>query len=214
MSAVWPVARFEDSLRSQSPERMAQALLAENTPFVFRDSAQGYALLRGHISESLSVDSTSVCIIGSALTGFSMSPDNYSRAFGETSDIDVLVVSERLFDAAWSTILKWHYPRRGRRLDTPDRQWMSDRRREVYWGWFVPDRIRYRGLSRPAALDPLRDFSARWFQTFRGLSVHPELSTRDVNGRLYRTWAHAVLYHANGLSQIKSQISDPQRRLP
>lgn len=209
MSAVWPIDSFESSLKRQSVEAVTQDLLSEDSPYVFRESAHGYSVLRDHLSKSLSIEADSVRIIGSALTGFSLSPDNYPRAFGDTSDIDVLIVSERLFDFAWSTILKWHYPRRGHHLDVIDREWMVQRRRDVYWGWFVPDKIRYPGLSRPTTLNPLRDLSTNWFEAFKGLGVHAELSNRDVNGRLYRTWDHATLYHANGLSQIKSRLTTP-----
>lgn len=207
MSTVWPIDRFEESLKRRSAEVVTGELFSEDDPYVFRENKNGYSVLRDHISKSLAIETANIRIIGSALTGFSLSPDTYSRAFGVTSDIDVLVVSERLFDFAWSTILKWHYPRKGNHLDATDKDWMSNRRREVYWGWFVPDKIRYPGLSRPTALDPLRDLSTNWFETFKGLSIHAEISDRDVNGRLYRTWDHATLYHANSLSRVKSLLT-------
>jgi hypothetical protein len=209
MSAVWPIDRFETLLMANSVESVARALLSEANPYVFRARSAAYSTLRSHVANKLSIKSDDICVIGSALTGFSLAPDNYARAFSRSSDIDVLVVSEGLFDSVWSTILNWHYPRRGRHLDETDREWMTERRREIYWGWFVPDRIRYTGLSFPGALSPLRDFSTTWFRTFRELGTISDVSTREVNGRLYRTWDHAVLYHANGLRKIKRELARP-----
>jgi hypothetical protein len=80
---------------------------------------------------------------------------------------------------------------------------------ELYWGWFVPDRIRYGGLSFPDDLIPLRDLSARWFNAFQSLGTLREFAGRSVSGRLYRTWRHALLYHVEGLRLLKT-IADEE----
>jgi hypothetical protein len=171
-------------------------------PYAF--SAQPNALpnLRAHVSRALSVDEKNIVVVGSAQVGFSLSPDNFPRRFTDGSDIDVVVVDERLFDTVWHTLLQWHYPRR-RNLPEGDWAWTSARRKELYWGWFVPNEIRFNGLSLPGALKPIRDCSTLWFNTFQSLTQYPEFSKREVNGRLYRTWEHVRLYHAEGLRQIR-----------
>lgn len=204
MGLIWPYEKFEEMLRRETADVVAKKLFEERNAFVFRNEVEKYSVLRSRIAEPLSVTPESVRIIGSALTGFSLSPDNFGRAFSDASDVDVVVVSETLFDSAWSTILRWHYPRRGGHLDAVDKDWMSQRRREIYWGWFVPTQIRYPNLlSRPKVLTPLRDLSRLWFDTFNGLGNYSEFADRKINGRLYRTWGHVHLYHANGLNQIK-----------
>jgi hypothetical protein len=115
------------------------------------------------------------------------------------------VVDERLFDTVWHTLLQWHYPRR-LTLPREDWGWAKARRKDLYWGWFVPSQIRFNGLSLPAALKPLRDCSTLWFNTFRSLTNYPEFAKRDVNGRLYRTWEHVRLYHAEGLRQVREIV--------
>jgi hypothetical protein len=119
-----------------------------------------------------------------------------------------MIVNQRLFDMIWTTMLRWHYPRRVDRLPNVDWAWVRERRHDLYWGWFRPDRIRYDGLSFSPVLYPLRDLSTQWFNAFRSLSRYPELADRDVSGRLYRTWEHAHLYHGDGLRQIRDLLQN------
>jgi hypothetical protein len=74
-------------------------------------------------------------------------------------------------------------------------------------GLVCPGQIKYEGLSFPEVLKPLRDISTAWFNAFRGLSRIPDFSRRNITGRVYRTWDHAFLYHADGLRQIKESLT-------
>jgi hypothetical protein len=103
--------------------------------------------------------------------------------------------------------MPWNYPRRGG-LSNPDTAWRRDRQRDLYWGWFRPDSIRYEGLTAPDALQPLRDLSAKWFNAFQSLSLYTPFADRQVSGRLYRSWKHALLYHGEGLRQLKAIVSE------
>jgi len=62
-----------------------------------------------------------------------------------------------MFDLYWHTMLIWNYPRRGTpQLAGRDRSWRRDRQRDLYWGWFRPDYIRYDGLSLPSVSEAIR----------------------------------------------------------
>jgi hypothetical protein len=145
--------------------------------------------------------------VGSAKLGFSLNPDSFPRQFLDESDIDVVVVDEPAFDQVWLTMVRWLYPRRiGGRLSGAEKRWTHDRKENLFWGWFIPDEIRYEGLAFPSVLESLRDLSTSWFNAFQSLSEHPEFAARVVSGRLYRTWEHALLYHMDGLRQIKDIV--------
>ena len=175
-------------------------------PFAFRDQPTALATLRDHLSKELDLDEENVSVVGSAKVGFSLSPDTFFRPFSSDSDIDVLVVDEKLFDTIWTCTLRWHYPRRSWVDSSSDWSWLKYRQKELYWGWFRPDKIRFEGLTLPEMLKPIRDLSTRWFNAFRSLARHSDFSRRDVSGRLYRTWEHARLYHESGLIQIRDAI--------
>lgn len=175
------------------------------TPYVFREQPKAMGILCDHLcqNELLGLSQDNIRIVGSGKIGFSLSPDNFPRPFSEVSDIDVLVVDEKLFDKVWMSMLEWHYPRKGIDLGGADGKWAKTRRKELYWGWFSPDKIRFSGLSFPSVLKPLRDISTAWFNCFQSLSLYPEFSGRHISGRLYRTWDHATLYQEHGLIQIR-----------
>jgi len=56
-----------------------------------------YVIFREQVAERFGVGSQDVCIVGSAKLGFSPSPVKYGVSFKETSDVDVVVISESLF---------------------------------------------------------------------------------------------------------------------
>ncbi len=200
------VDEFMNILLSHPLDAVVREYVFQGTPYVFRDRPEMFTLLSHHLCSALNLTEQNVIVVGSAKIGFSLSPDNFPRGFSDQSDIDVLVVDEGLFDRVWATVLKWHYPRRLSDLGRVDGGWARERRKDLYWGWFVPDKIRFNGLSFPDVLKPLRDISTGWFNAFRSLSQYPEFAGRDISGRLYRTWDHALLYHVDGLRQIKDVV--------
>jgi len=201
-----------DEFRKLLQEKTLDDILDEHifggVPYVFRSRPTNTDTLYDHLSKRLGVDAKNITIVGSAKVGFSLSPDNFPRRFTASSDIDVLVIDERLFDMVWTTMLKWHYPRRTAGLPRADGDWARHRRREIYWGWFSPEEIKFEGLSFPEVLKPVRDISTSWFDAFRTLSHFVEFTSRDVNGRLYRSWDHARLYHLDGLRQVRDLIAN------
>jgi hypothetical protein len=198
---------FAQLLLTRPLSEVVQEHVFQGVPFVFRRTPQTLDILKGHLASELGLNPSNILVVGSARIGFSLNPDKFPRQFSGTSDIDILIVDENLFDEVWTTLLKWNYPRRLVKLGRADGDWIYQRRKDIYWGWFVPDQIRFEGISFPDALQPIRDLSARWFNAFRGLSQysdHAELARREVSGRLYRTWNHAHLYHQEGLRLLKS----------
>lgn len=207
MHVSYPTAdEFKAILLSQPLDQVVREHLFTGTPYVFRQAPIHMDTLRSHIVTRLKIRENGIAIVGSAKLGFSMSPDAFPGRFSAKSDIDVVVVDEALYDRIWLNMLEWHYPRRRVRLDDSEYKWYTTRQRELYWGWFSPDKIKFDGLQFPGVLKPLRDISTEWFSTFRSLSLYQQFANRDINGRLYRTWDHAVLYHVDGLRQIRDSL--------
>jgi hypothetical protein len=209
--AYLTVGQFKEALANSPLPAITQQHVFDGLPYVFRDEPTSNDLLVRHVSEALGVPGENITIVGSAKIGFSLNPNNFPREFSDASDIDVVVVSEELFDRVWMILLEWHYPRRNMELGRVEGGWMRSRRGDIYWGWLVPDEIHYEGLSFPNVLRPLRDISAKWFDTFQSLSLYPEFAAHRVSGRLYRTWDHAIRYHTDGLRQIRDAIVTRQK---
>lgn len=192
-------------------DEVVDRYIFSGTPYVFRENPDDLQKLRAHLASAIKLEAERIIVVGSAMLGFSLNPENFPRQFSDESDVDVVVINDALFDRIWATILRWHYPRRLTMLGKVDGEWAQTRRKDIYWGWFVPDAIRYEGLSLPDVLKPLRDLSAAWFDAFKSLSLYPEFARRNVSGRLYRTWDHARLYHVDGLRQIQEIVRSMQK---
>ena len=193
---------FKRCVRDESLDDLVKNQMFGGEPYVFRDRPESMDILRQHIASGLKVSGDAITIVGSAKLGFSASPDTFARAFTEESDIDVIVVSPALFDSVWYSALEWSLPQRGQRILNSDFRWRGQRMEDIFWGWLTPkdisfDRIPYK------ALEPIRALKTTWFNTFRSLARYSQFSKRDVNGRLYRTWEHATMYHVDGLRRLQ-----------
>jgi hypothetical protein len=204
-------AQFANLLLSRPLEEVVQAHVFDGEVFAFRGAPTALDVLQGRLAGALAVRAQDVRVVGSAKIGFSLDPNAFPRQFSDSSDVDVAVVSADLFDAAWNTVLDWHYLRR-HNLPAPEFAWVKARKDDFYWGYLVPSQLHFAGLLFPAVLRPLRDLSTRWFNAFRELGSEPLLATRTVSGRLYRTWNHALRYHVHGLERIRRDLSRRQRQ--
>lgn len=199
------VREFTDLLRGGDLGAVVDQHVFADTPYVFRGAPEQFSVLVRHLARALSVADDDVAIVGSGKTGFSLAPDTFGRPFAESSDVDVVVVAPVVFDELWAAMREWGY-QMPTRLAGVERNWMNRRMDDVFWGWFVPDRIRYQGLAFPDALKPVRDLSTKWFNTFRSLALYPGLAGHDYVGRLYRTWDHARMYHTDSLSKVRGEL--------
>jgi hypothetical protein len=206
------IEEFKTLLQRETAEKIAQEYIFGGDVFIAETYPRVLNTLRRHLCPRIGLEEQDVIIVGSAKIGFSLDPESFPRRYSAKRDIDVLVVSEALFDRYWHTMLRWHYPRRLERLPKSDWNWVMNRRENLYWGWFHPDEIGYEGLLFPDTLKPLRDLKTLWFNSFKSLSMYEEFMGRDVNGRLYRTWEHALLYQSSGLRQIQARLAEGERK--
>ena len=202
------VAAFRRALLHKTPARVvSDDILAGTTPFIFSDAPPVYTSLVHELSTRLRVPPHSILTVGSAQLGFSVHPDKFPRPFGPTSDIDIAIIDPDTFDHIWHAIIDWHYPHKRASLPKPDKEWLRQRRRDIYWGLFHPAHIRRPGLASTPALRRLRDISALWFNAFREAALVTGLAAHTVSGRLYRSRTHAVQYQAAGLLRIRDMIA-------
>lgn len=185
---------FVHLLRTKPPNELVHEQVFGGTPFVFRDTPADYDALRDHLGAQMNIPRENLTIIGSGKIGFSLAPDRFGVPFGEHSDVDVLVVSEALFDSIWLDLLRLprsYFARLSRRNKTQ----IHNHVEQIYWGRMWPnDLVR---VSRAAGA---------WVGAFRSLSRNPRLARYETSGRLYRTWDHAEVYHVDRLTQLAEVV--------
>ena len=179
-------------------------LRSDEVPFICKDAA-GWAAFRQELSGAVDgLGVGDVRIVGSGRHGFSMNPKNKLRAFTEESDIDVVVVNDALFDAFWVSLLTAAYPRMNANVGVGG--WKEYGRTELFAGWLTPTAVRmdWKIVGKRAA--PLRKFKAAWFDALKLAARHSSQPHNDIQGRLYRTWRHAELYHLYSLAELRRSL--------
>lgn len=191
--------------KTTDTELLGLCLRDDRLPYVFEPEPKSWNEFRADLGAELGIDVTDITVVGSARLGISLRPDNNLKAFSDKSDIDVIVVNEELFDRLWLHLLATAYPdeKTSPRLGG----WLKDRRREVYAGYLDPLKIRLdRDIWGEQAV-PVIEFSSRWFISLQKASQHPPRRHEKIEGRLYRTWRHAELYHLHSLAALRTTLT-------
>ena len=198
-------AEFRLLIEEQTDAQLLGPCLHDDElPYVFEPKPATWDTFRDLLVSSFKVARTDIRVVGSGRLGFSLKPGQNLKSFGDTSDIDVIVVHAALFDELWLALLRAAYPRHP--LTRPLSGWLGRRRNEVYTGWLSPLEL---GLDTKIVgnrAKPVLDFNFRWFNTLKAASRHPPRRHEDISGRLYRTWHHAELYHLNSLASLRRSL--------
>lgn len=92
------------------PEQVSvvRHFVINNVPFAFSNKPILYERLTQYIGDKLGISYDEVKLIGSAKTGFSMSPPPaYGRVFGEHSDLDFSLINAQLFGELVEEFNSW-----------------------------------------------------------------------------------------------------------
>jgi len=82
--------------------------IINNNPYIFKDIPLLYQQIIQYLAEELELDNADIKLIGSAKTGFSISPKpDYGRPFSDQSDLDFTIFNESLFIKLKSEFNLW-----------------------------------------------------------------------------------------------------------
>lgn len=149
-----------------------------------------YYLLKNRISNDFNVNTNEVLVVGSAKLGFSIAPQKRYRHFGDTSDVDVAIISPALFDQFWEAAFKYENSR-------------------AYWptrGDFV--KYHFRGWIRPDKLPPSATFhlAGEWWERFRVMTQEKLGGGLPIKAGLYRSWSFLEAYQSQCVSLCLQDI--------
>jgi len=198
---------------------LAKVFLLEGTPFVFENKPMKYVIFREQVADRFQIGSQDVCIVGSAKLGYSPSPHSgkFGRPFAETSDVDVVIISEPLFykgsrqlfetlnslepstfktRAAISTKLK----------DAPVvdlRNWakVKDALRNFVYQNFNPGLLPQEHPLRHEIFENMASTSGLF------LALEPQVFVSKIRCRVFRNWKAAEDYYSNTLREAKYALT-------
>jgi hypothetical protein len=170
--------------------------LLTRCPWIF-ESDDGFNTWCRAVTAPLGLAPESVRIVGSAATGFSLSPLKPGRPFRSMaseiphSDIDIAFIDANLFQGAWNIILNFDRTRSlGVSLDTRNKI-----RIYIYWGTISQQ-------SLPRNTEP-----ARILLTATSVAgISPPLRGYRIRSRIYRRIDDLRAYHVDSLRQLRAQL--------
>lgn len=166
------------------------------TPFIFKDKDEGFYDFRKRIAEKFQIPFHEIYITGSAKLGFS---PHQEKKFDYDSDIDVALVSHKLFERIMSSISEYQIMfRENRRVVREQELRMYHEFLEyVAIGWIRPDKL-------PVSFQ-MRAIKDDWFTFFRSISFgKSEVGNYAVNAGIFKSYEHLEKYTFIGIKNINN----------
>jgi len=178
-----------------------QKHIMHGLPFVFAGREDEYFEFRTRIAQHFGINYQNVFIVGSAKLGF-----NYfsGKAFSYESDIDVVLVDERLFERYYENICDYQYQldKNYRAIDSRELNLYRSFLQYLVKGWMRPDKL---PLSFEISI--LKD---EWFGFFQSISFgKSEVGNYKINAGLFKNTAYLEKYYLNGVTEFYNQLKIP-----
>lgn len=143
-----------------------------------------YLALRVEIASNFNLHPNEIIVVGSAKLGFSIAPHKRYKLFDDTSDIDIAVVSNKLFDEVWYSVYQ---------ASQKKKFWYKgeDFKNYLFQGWIRPD------FFPPSSRFPFRD---EWWEFFRKLTNSGRFGPYKISGGIYKNWSFLENYQTTAVT--------------
>ena len=125
-----PQELLEAARSGGEPARIALARLwlSEGIPYAFRCCPVIYESVRSWLSAQLGVHAKEISMRGSARLGSSLAPKKIGKPFDKSSDLDIFIVSNCLFESLREDFCRWSSDFESGKLPPRNRH-----EKEIYW---------------------------------------------------------------------------------
>ncbi|MHB9137528.1 MAG: hypothetical protein ACYC2J_14085 [Acidithiobacillus ferrooxidans] len=147
--------------------------------------------IREDICEHFSVEFNDVIMVGSGKLGFSLKPGKRFAEFSDDSDIDIAIVSSRLFERVWEEA----YLYKKSAADWPN---CSSFFRYLSEGWIRPDKLPSSNYFK---------FSKQWWDFFNDLTKTEKYGPFKIRAGLYHSHFFLKEYQIICIEQCMQEIS-------
>ena len=119
---------YYNNIDDKEKKSLVRHFIVNNVPFAFKSKPILYEQITQYLADKLQISPTEVKLIGSAKTGFSISPlPDYGRIFGQHSDLDFSIINEELFNRLEDEFNNWSDLYRAKEINA------FNTREESYW---------------------------------------------------------------------------------
>lgn len=145
--------------------------------------------LKEILNNKLEVAYHNVLMVGSGKIGYSLSPSKKFKAFDEDSDIDIAIISLKMFNEIWTKI---------RLASTCEHISYSSIASSIFRGFINEKQFSNIAFARQYWNNQISDLN-RCIQEDIGIQ-------HQINYRIYRSWEDLEDYHINGINTLKNNI--------
>jgi len=188
------VAAFQADLANAELRDVIRKHITTGDPVILdRDT---YYQLRRAVADKFGLHPSSVILVGSCRTGFSLKPEKRYAPVSPSSDVDVAVVSPGLFDSYWDSVFQRSLGGGGWINSGGNRggkRFISD----LFKGWITP-----RDLPNLPSFSDGRV----WAEFFDGLIKQRTCGYRTISARLYRSWERLEAYQRIMVSHCRNDL--------
>lgn len=176
-----------------------QKFLFHGIPAVFKDREDDYFEFRNQIASKFGVGFHEVFIVGSAKLGFSYYK---GTQFNYDSDIDVVIVNEKLFEEFYFKITEYQYQldRQYKTVDLKELKVYSDFLRYLVKGWMRPDKL-------PTSFQ-VNLLKSEWFDFFESISYgRSEVGNYKVTAGLFKNFEYLEKYYTRSIEDVYNSLT-------
>jgi predicted nucleotidyltransferase len=184
-------------LNTHGAKYVYETFLLNEDVFLLRDSSdrksENYHHFKMEVSKALDVPLKNIAIVGSAKTGYSLTPGRNFDPYGPESDLDLVVVSGELFRELWGTYLELV----GKSIGKP-------------YNEIAKNVFRHFVSIKVEELTGIQvELFASWIARVGVLKRQLQLNFRlpaEINYRIYEDWRFVEKYHVVGLNQLSGNV--------
>lgn len=186
-------AAFKDELNNEFIPDIAiiRKNLLHGTPLIYHDNEETYFYLKQKVANYFKVSTTKIVMIGSAKLGFSIAPHKLWNNFSEESDIDIVVISEEIFDEYWKELLNFN-------INVKSRSEQDDQKYREFLEYFL------KGWIRPDLFPFTYPKKNEWFEFFKSIS-YGKYGNYKVAGAIFRNEYFFEAYHSRNINKLRIQ---------
>jgi predicted nucleotidyltransferase len=184
------VRKFKKVLEGQEQEEVVvQKYILHGTPYVFKDNEDKYFDLKREIAANFSEHYSNIHMVGSAKLGFSIAPNKLWNPFTIDSDIDIVIVSTKMFEDLWKDVHEFN-------INLISRTEKEDRNYKRFLEYF------FKGWLRPDLLPFSYSVKTDWFDFFTSIS-YKKYDPQKITGALYHSFNFFEKYHVKNIAKLR-----------
>lgn len=184
---------------------LARLWLSEGIPYAFAECPAVFEVLRGWLATRLDVDPKEISLTGSARLGSSIAPSKRGEKFSPNSDLDLFVVSEKLFGKLRAEFNHWTYEFEGGLVNA------SNSREHAFWKDNAErgTKLLARGFIDQKMIPNLPNYptvkgisQGMWLLTEKLRLTEGAPKPKRASIRCYKSWGHAIQQISLNLGSI------------